>query len=133
MTWWHENGQKKVESHVINGRPHGLATEWYADGQKKCEQNFVNGMRDVVGTAWHENGKEMETRPDDFNCPRSEGSLSLQLPPGYKVASVRITPEATTTAKTTRDQITTTVTVKTSASDLKRMDAMVQESIYCGD
>ncbi len=133
MTWWHINGQKKVESNVINGQPHGLATQWYDDGQKKCERNFVNGRGEGTGIEWDENGQELEPESRSYTCPETGGLFSMRLVPGQKVVSKRILPEETITAVTDFEQITTTVIGKTSASDLKRMHAMTQDSLYCGD
>ena len=40
---WHENGNKKRETHYKDGKRDGLWTEWSEDGEKTFEGNFVDG------------------------------------------------------------------------------------------
>ena len=58
LTAWYENGQKKAEANVIDGRIiDGKETEWYESGQKKYEKNYKNGKQDGKKIEWDEFGQ----------------------------------------------------------------------------
>ena len=41
----YENGQKKVEGKLKDGKEDGKWTEWYENGQKKIEENYKDGRQ----------------------------------------------------------------------------------------
>ena len=58
---YYENGQKKEESHAVEGRPEGSHTTWYENGKKKTQGNLEQGLPHGPYTTWYENGnKEQE-------------------------------------------------------------------------
>ncbi len=56
---WHANGQKKTEVNFKDGKEDGLRVSWYKDGQKEQESNWKDGQMDGTLTLWHKNGKKM--------------------------------------------------------------------------
>ena len=56
-TKWYENGQKKSEGHVKDGKMHGKWTYWYENGQTMFETNFIDNKYDGKHTEWYENGQ----------------------------------------------------------------------------
>ena len=58
MVSWHENGQKKTEENFKDGEYDGPAVNWYENGQKKGEGNFKDGKQDGLMVWWHKNGKK---------------------------------------------------------------------------
>jgi len=53
---WYENGTKKREYTLKNGKKDGLWTEWYEDGVKKwSEKTYKDGKL----TGWYRNGKKI--------------------------------------------------------------------------
>ena len=56
-TDWYENGQKKSEVNVKDGKLNGKYTYWYENGQKMFEANFIDGKWDGKYTEWYENGQ----------------------------------------------------------------------------
>ena len=55
----HENGQKKFEGNIKEGKQDGLHMEWFEDGQKQGEVNFTSGH--ITKTvSWHKNGQKAE-------------------------------------------------------------------------
>ena len=58
MTWWHENGQKRLEYTSKGGKKDGLSTEWHDNGQKSAEVNFEDGNQ-VSATYWNRDGEEI--------------------------------------------------------------------------
>jgi antitoxin component YwqK of YwqJK toxin-antitoxin module len=55
---WHENGQKKTEVNYKDGKQHGLLVSWYENGQKVGEGNFKGGEMDGPAVWWYENGQK---------------------------------------------------------------------------
>jgi hypothetical protein len=53
----YENGQKKYEATLKDGKEHGLWTEWYENGQKEEERTYKDGKLHGL-TRWHENGQK---------------------------------------------------------------------------
>jgi len=61
-TNFYENGQKKSEETLKDGKPDGLWTEWYENGQKKFEGTYKDGKPDGLVTWWNENGQKERER-----------------------------------------------------------------------
>jgi antitoxin component YwqK of YwqJK toxin-antitoxin module len=55
---FHDNGQKKGEANLKDGKPHGDATGWHENGQKALEGNFKDGEYDGLVVTWYENGQK---------------------------------------------------------------------------
>jgi antitoxin component YwqK of YwqJK toxin-antitoxin module len=54
----YDNGQKRSEAYMVDGRIEGLFTEWNENGQKEGETNFVDGLDiSMVTYAWYDNGQ----------------------------------------------------------------------------
>ena len=61
FTYWHENGKKKWEGSVNDGKPDGLLISWNERGQKTVEETYKDGKQDGKLTFFYENGqKELE-------------------------------------------------------------------------
>ena len=58
MVSWHENGQKESEANLKDGKQDGLAVYWYENGQKQAEENYKDGEYDGLSLAWYENGQK---------------------------------------------------------------------------
>jgi antitoxin component YwqK of YwqJK toxin-antitoxin module len=57
---FYENGQKKREGNVKDGKQDGLTTGWHENGQKHYEVNFKDGKGDGLMTKWYDNGRKKE-------------------------------------------------------------------------
>jgi len=57
-TEWHYNGQKKLEGTYKDGKEDGVWTWWYENGQKRKEGILKNWRSDGLTTAWYENGQK---------------------------------------------------------------------------
>ena len=58
-TYWCECGQKSEEGTWKDGDEEGKWTEWQHDnGQKRSEGTFKDGKRDGKWTEWHDNGQK---------------------------------------------------------------------------
>jgi len=55
---WHQNGKKKSEVWMVNGKEEGVKTWWHNNGQKEYEGNCRNGVKDGIWTGWYKNGNE---------------------------------------------------------------------------
>ena len=55
----YENGQKKLEGTLKDGKREGLATSWHENGKKKAEATFMDG-KVVSETKWDEEGNEIK-------------------------------------------------------------------------
>jgi antitoxin component YwqK of YwqJK toxin-antitoxin module len=80
ITAWYENGQKKAETNLIDGKIiDGKDIKWYKNGQKKYEKNYKKGKKDGKWTEWDENGQiEEEANYKDGKC--ISGDCSLLVP-----------------------------------------------------
>ena len=58
---FHENGQKKMERHYVNGKENGTSTLWYENGQEQVVINYSEGKRHGLLTRWYENGDIKKT------------------------------------------------------------------------
>ena len=58
--YWYENGQKDGEGNFKDGKPDGLLLGWYENGQKMIEENRKDGKYDGLTVYWHENGQKRE-------------------------------------------------------------------------
>lgn len=54
---FYDNKNKKRETHIINGKPHGKMIDYYESGKKKSETYFTNGVLNGKITIWDEKGK----------------------------------------------------------------------------
>ena len=57
---WFENGQKEVEGNYKDGKLHGPAVTWYENGQKESEANNKDGKFDGPLVSWYENGQKLQ-------------------------------------------------------------------------
>ena len=55
---FHDNGQKKGEANLKDGKPHGDATGWHENGQKESEANLKDGKQHGLSVLWHKNGQK---------------------------------------------------------------------------
>ena len=56
----YEDGEKKSEGTIKEGKWDGLWTEWYENGQKKQEGTYKEGQQDVFRTYWDNDGSKYE-------------------------------------------------------------------------
>ncbi len=63
FTGWHENGQKKGEVTMKDGKPDGLITMWHENGQKMVEGTYKDGEL-VSPKFWNSKGEEVETEEE---------------------------------------------------------------------
>ena len=62
----YDDGKKKEEGTLKDGKIDGLWTEWYKNGQKSYEGNYKDGKEDGLFTLWYKNGqKESESSSKD--------------------------------------------------------------------
>ncbi len=54
---WYENGQKRTEANFKDGKLDGKRTVWYMNGQKDIESTYKDG-KEIESTTWDENGRE---------------------------------------------------------------------------
>jgi len=59
-TGWYENGQKEYEGTLKTD--YGEITEWYENGQKKSEETYRNKEKDGLWTYWYETGQKYRER-----------------------------------------------------------------------
>jgi antitoxin component YwqK of YwqJK toxin-antitoxin module/uncharacterized RDD family membrane protein YckC len=55
---YYESGQKKEESHVLEGQFHGPLVAWHENGQIKETTNYEKGLVNGAYVAWYENGNK---------------------------------------------------------------------------
>lgn len=53
---YYDNGKKKIEGHLQDGKEQGLWVWWYENGQQWAERNYQNGIRHGKSKAWYKNG-----------------------------------------------------------------------------
>ena len=58
-TEFHENGKKKSEGNLKDGKSDGLVTEWDENGHKLSEKTFKDGEL-ISEKCWDEDGNETE-------------------------------------------------------------------------
>ena len=59
---WHENGQKGEQVNFKDGKEDGLNVAWYDTGEKELEYNFKDGKKDRLWLIWHKNGQKAAER-----------------------------------------------------------------------
>jgi antitoxin component YwqK of YwqJK toxin-antitoxin module len=69
---WHENGQKQAEINYKDDKFDGLFVAWYENGQKKTEGNFKDGKQHGLSVLWHKNGQKQAEGNYKDNEPISE-------------------------------------------------------------
>lgn len=52
----YQNGQRKSEGQISNGKNEGLWIWWYENGKKEMEGKFVRGKREGVWKMWDKKG-----------------------------------------------------------------------------
>jgi len=62
QTVCYENGQKRKEGEVRDGKPHGKWTYWYENGNKNQESEFRDGKPYGLSTRWNRCGKLLNER-----------------------------------------------------------------------
>lgn len=81
-TDYYDNGNKKAEGHVLDGKQEGLWTWWYEDGQKWAERHYKKGIPDGIARAWYQNGKQQgET---NFKNGQYDGPFIIWFESGIK-------------------------------------------------
>ena len=55
---WREDGQKKSEENLKNGKLDGLAVNWHKNGQKDMEGNYKDGEMEGLHVLWFSNGQK---------------------------------------------------------------------------
>ena len=55
---WYENGQKETEIIFVEGTMHGASSGWFKNGQMKSEVIFKEGKLNGGVLNWHENGQK---------------------------------------------------------------------------
>ena len=55
---YYNNGKKKTESNIADGKENGLVTWWYENGQKELEENYKFGKKTGLRTEWYQNGRK---------------------------------------------------------------------------
>jgi antitoxin component YwqK of YwqJK toxin-antitoxin module len=78
----YEDGQKKEDGYIYNGKKDGKFTWWYEDGQKKQEHQYDDGKRDGKSTFWYENGQKEEE--GYFKNDKLEGKFTRWYEDGQK-------------------------------------------------
>ena len=80
----YENGKKKEEGSLKDGKQNGLWTSWYENGQKSGESNLTDGKFDGLQISWYENGQKNEEgyykngkRIGKHIAYNSDGSLNI--------------------------------------------------------
>ena len=58
IRWW-GNGNKMYEKEYKDGKPEGKYIEWYGNGNKRFEGEYKNGERVGQWIEWDENGKKI--------------------------------------------------------------------------
>ena len=81
-TAWYENGKKESESIWKDGKAEGLATAWYESGQKKHEGTFKDGKPEGLVTTWHANGQKQSEAT--FKDGKPEGLTTMWHENGQK-------------------------------------------------
>ena len=65
ITEWHENGQKRGEATIKDGKYDGVMVAWHENGQKATEVTFKDG-EEVSTKHWNSKGEEVETAAEAF-------------------------------------------------------------------
>ncbi len=52
-TWWHGNGQKRLEATFKNGHLDGDVSAYNRDGQRTAKTTYVDGRRLATSTGWY--------------------------------------------------------------------------------
>ena len=81
---FHDNGQKKREANLKDGKPHGLFVAWHENGQKKAEINYKDGKYDGLSVNWYENGQKKNG--GNFKDGKEDGLCVLWHKNGQKKA-----------------------------------------------
>jgi antitoxin component YwqK of YwqJK toxin-antitoxin module len=53
---WFENGNRRLEQQMKNGRRHGTYKEWFENGNPSMETQYNDGQEDGLHKDWYENG-----------------------------------------------------------------------------
>ena len=56
--FWHDNGQKKAETRMKQGKREGLRTLWHDNGQKKEESHWKDDKEQGRHLEWNKDGKK---------------------------------------------------------------------------
>ena len=84
MSFWFENGQRRMQGQAKDGVRCGHWKIWFANGQLAEEGNFVGSRREGEWQAWSEDGKRSFVRvyQHDVRIAEREGSVaSKETPP----------------------------------------------------
>ncbi len=54
---YHENGQRRAETHYVRGERHGRRRTWDQKGNLRGEEYYVDDKPDGTWTIWKDNGK----------------------------------------------------------------------------
>lgn len=59
---YHDNGEKRAEIILLEGKIHGQYKEWYANGKLKSTKDFDRGLRDGLFVNFHKDGKSPKVK-----------------------------------------------------------------------
>lgn len=54
---FYDNGARKAEIILLNGKIHGLYKEWFPNGSLKSTKDYDNGLRDGLFISYYKDGK----------------------------------------------------------------------------
>ena len=57
-TWWHSNGQKRLEATYVNGALNGDVMEWDRDGKTLNQNTYIDGKCVVKTIGWYTLGQK---------------------------------------------------------------------------
>lgn len=83
MTFWFENGQRRMQGPARNGVRGGHWKVWYESGQLAEEGTFVGSRREGQWQCWSQDGKRafVRTFQHDVRIDEREGTLAPQAAP----------------------------------------------------
>jgi hypothetical protein len=67
----YENGQRKAEGHLVDGKENGFWIFWFRNGQKSSEGYFVNGQYDGAWFFWYSGGQKKKEQ--NWRLDKKEG------------------------------------------------------------
>jgi hypothetical protein len=92
---FHDNGQKKAETTLKDGKPDGLSEAWFENGQKKSEANYKDGKLHGPAVTWYENQppfSPIRSGPKATSRPSRQKQFPSSQPP---FSPIRSGPKAT--------------------------------------
>ena len=89
MTFWFENGQRRMQGPARDGVRGGHWKVWYANGQMAEEGSFIGSRREGEWQCWSEDGKRVYVRTyqRDVRIAERDGTIAPPTPPVEKQES----------------------------------------------